>query len=728
MLVMYAVLTLCLLGGTFAIERASIFTAKPPDNNIVDGNSPEFGVVGDGIHDDTQGIIAAINKTYVNSTCSSPGSRVVVFEGNGKKYLISGTIRIPIWVRLIGWGATRPEIMLAASTQGFHDPSQITPMFLVVDWVPNLNTSCPSNPTDGGNTAFGCGMMNIDINIARGNAGAVGIKNRAAQGGILRAMQFLLADDAAAGVFSPGWAHQDLEFIGGNVGLLMYETGAWPSVFRDCVFSNQRSAAVHWMSGQSPWEGITLVRVLFQNVSAAVNLSTIPSTRVTVLDSHFVNVKTALLPPDFAQGLSSVLFRNCSGSNTPVLIAPSNIGPAYLSPTQTGFFAISELVAGAITLDVRSPSGTVPKITIQGDTRVLASLPALPASDTPAMPPVALWDPVTDHGLVGDGVTDNTLALKALLAAAKPGSALYFPLGVYVVSDTIDITADPANGLMLFGLSCWDVVLTLKDSAPGYANPSQLKPVFRVTSTASRTPSLGLSAAPPGIWLSGLNIRTAQTYSTTNPPPVPAGWANPNPGALALLWTVPSGGLQDVFFHPASFPDNRREGTGPNTELSLVVAEGGGGVFADIWSCNSYSMGGVMVTNTSLPTTFYQLSSEHHLGHELWVHNATNVRVHCMQTEDRSPDAAPTSSITLEHGSSAVVTGLWSYYAANVPSAASVFVDATSQVSVAVYRQYHSYHPMYYNCSLLAELPGPAGGSTACIKVKDFALAIVKAP
>jgi hypothetical protein len=30
------------------------------------------------------------------------------------------------------------------------------------------------------------------------------------------------------------------------------------------------------------------------------------------------------------------------------------------------------------------------------------------------------------------------------------------------------------------------------------------------------------------------------------------------------------------------------------------VSDGGGGVFADVWSCNSYSMGGVRVVDTSL--------------------------------------------------------------------------------------------------------------------------------
>lgn len=72
--------------------------------------------------------------------------------------------------------------------------------------------------------------------------------------------------------------------------------------------------------------------------------------------------------------------------------------------------------------------------------------------------------------------------------------------------------------------------------------------------------------------------------------------------------------------------------------------------------------------DTSASVTFQQLSSEHHAGHELWITNASSVSVHCMQTEDRSPDAAPTASVVAELGSVADVTGLFSYYAANVSS------------------------------------------------------------
>ena len=115
---------------------------------------------------------------------------------------------------------------------------------------------------------------------------------------------------------------------------------------------------------------------------------------------------------------------------------------------------------------------------------------------------------------------------------------------------------------------------------------------------------------------------------------------------------------------------------------------------------------------------FYQLSSEHHEGGKLLLRNASGgVAVHGMQTEDRLPDAAPTAAVVLAGGARGVeVTGLFAYYAANVSSAAAVEVGEGCSGSVAVFRQWHSYHPLFYNCSVLAE-----GGGGACVAATDFA-------
>ena len=53
---------------------------------------------------------------------------------------------------------------------------------------------------------------------------------------------------------------------------------------------------------------------------------------------------------------------------------------------------------------------------------------------------------VKDYGAVGDGVTDDTVAIKAAIAAASNKIALYFPSGVYKVSDTLQISSPLVYG------------------------------------------------------------------------------------------------------------------------------------------------------------------------------------------------------------------------------------------------------------------------------------------
>jgi hypothetical protein len=116
---------------------------------------------------------------------------------------------------------------------------------------------------------------------------------------------------------------------------------------------------------------------------------------------------------------------------------------------------------------------------------------------------------VKDFGAKGDGVTDDTLAVKAAIAKARamvadPGSpypaphykvrVLHFPAGEYLVSDTLqlypDVTVYP-NGtvappwffrislmLIVMGDSLSTTVVRLADGAAGFGDPTRPKPLF----------------------------------------------------------------------------------------------------------------------------------------------------------------------------------------------------------------------------------------------------------
>ena len=713
-------------------SSASVVTVRPPDARATDANEARFGLVGDGVADDTAALQRALFAAYLAPgapDCTLPGARVVLLRGDGLRYRVSDTLRLPIWARLVGYGnATRPAIVLAAATPGFGAAALVKAVLQVVDWTPDpapdhrpSGGQCNVSAEMGGDTAFGTGVLNVDVNIASGNPAAVAVSNGAAQGGALRAMHFSLAPDALAALFSPGWAHDALVFEGGRFGALLFFT-TWPCTIRDSAFVGQAEAAISFEEpAVSPWEGVVVLRSWFGGVPVAVDASgALDSARATLVDCVFRAVgAVALLPPQLATaGRASLVLEACVGDETPLLLgAAADAFAAVPAPSGgvNGAFSVAHLVAGAVADRVRG-GGNV-SVTVKVETQGLVALsgpglaPGLapPPPDTPPVPPGVAWMSVLDHGLVGDGASDNAPALNALLARAAAqagGAALFFPQGVYVFRATVEVPPPQFGPLHLFGLSCWDVVLTLADGI--FTDPAALRPLLHVRRGGSEWP----------VWLSGMNVRSGFSFGVPQPPPVAPGTLSPNPGAIALLWEARGGGVQDVFFHPNSFPDNGRVGDSPNAELSLVVANGGGGVFSSVWSCNSYSAGGALVANTSGPVTFSQLSSEHHLGHELWLVNATGVVVRGMQTEDRG-DSAPTSSVRLEAASAARVQALFSYYIAGTKSPGAVVADASSAVEVEVFRMYHSYHPMNFDCSVLAE----EAAAESCVTASDFALA-----
>ncbi|WP_258047445.1 right-handed parallel beta-helix repeat-containing protein [Streptomyces sp. SM13] len=76
------------------------------------------------------------------------------------------------------------------------------------------------------------------------------------------------------------------------------------------------------------------------------------------------------------------------------------------------------------------------------------------------------WRTVTAHGAVGDGVADDTPAIFAAVAACPVGGVVYFPAGVYRITETLDlpmgITLQGTHSNMMVGpgmtdddFACW---------------------------------------------------------------------------------------------------------------------------------------------------------------------------------------------------------------------------------------------------------------------------------
>lgn len=133
---------------------------------------------------------------------------------------------------------------------------------------------------------------------------------------------------------------------------------------------------------------------------------------------------------------------------------------------------------------------------------------ARPTFDGDAAPPVS----ALTFGAVGDGVHDDTAALRAALAA--PGTpAVFLPFGTYLVSDTLTL---PPGGALVGEMGS---VLLARGGAPAFANPAAPQALLLVPAASAgvRLVDLLLSAtgdvpgcvlldwrapstAPSGVW------------------------------------------------------------------------------------------------------------------------------------------------------------------------------------------------------------------------------------
>ena len=93
----------------------------------------------------------------------------------------------------------------------------------------------------------------------------------------------------------------------------------------------------------------------------------------------------------------------------------------------------------------------------------------------------------TQFGAKGDGLSDDTAAIRAAIEAPGPrwlaqSRVLYFPKGTYLISDTLDWLGPEKNWrsrITFQGENEHGTVIRLKDNAPGYQDPGTPKAMIR---------------------------------------------------------------------------------------------------------------------------------------------------------------------------------------------------------------------------------------------------------
>lgn len=569
--------------------------------------------------DDVSGILqAAIDKVVAEQSYG------ILYIPEGE-YRMKNMVKIPPAVRLIGYGRKRPLFILPAGTEGYEglrvvgEPKMTAssgngyPGANYMFWFIGEKDTHKEDVRDANAGTFYSALTNINFKIEENNPGAICIRSHYAQHCFVSHCHFDLKGGLAA-FYDIGNEMEDLTLEGGEYGIVcqMCSPG-WPFALLDSVFDGQRKAAI-----LTTTTGFTGFRLQISNTPKAFDLYRQGSWEKLYLeDCVFKNISEEAIT--FYQEKNVVQQTNLKRlycENVPVLVKRAESGVCV--NVEYPIYEVEDYAYGYIMGDnSEAEHEELKKI------RPLMQLPAMPDSDIPPIPPMEQWISVMRYGAKGDGVTDDT---KAIQEAVNNEKILYFPQGIYKVTDTIYLQKD----CCLYGLSPITTQIVIEDDTPAFFGFGTPKAIIE-------------TAAGGSAYMNGIGIDTA----------------GKNPRAVGIKWMAnESSYMNDIKFvggHGLMFRDGRNafghiynatrtadydpDRVWDYQYSSLWITNGGGGIFKDIWSASPYAEAGIAITNTETSGKMYVISLEHHVRNEIKLHKVKNWTFYAIQTEEEKAES-----------------------------------------------------------------------------------------
>ncbi|HAH23164.1 MAG TPA: gluconolaconase, partial [Prolixibacteraceae bacterium] len=216
----------------------SFYTQKPNDSEAVFFTPDQFDIQSNGKKDVSDELQKAINQVKKDKNFG------IVFIPEGT-YVISKTIYIPGAVRLIGYGAKRPVIVLAKNSPGFQTPvTEDKGLAKYMFWFTSSIVESDKSVRDAGAGTFYSALSNIDLKIEDGNPSAVALRTHFAQHSFISHCSIQIGN-GKAGLFDVGNEMEDVCFYGGDYGIYTTKTSpGWQMMMTDTYFEGQRKAAI----------------------------------------------------------------------------------------------------------------------------------------------------------------------------------------------------------------------------------------------------------------------------------------------------------------------------------------------------------------------------------------------------------------------------------------------------------------------------------------------------
>jgi sugar lactone lactonase YvrE len=296
-------------------------------------------------------------------------------------------------------------------------------------------------------------------------------------------------------------------------------------------------------------------------------------------------------------------------------------------------------------------------------TRELDRIPAAVPSDIPDLTAQDTWVNVHDLGIKGDGKTDNTAALRKAIAEHR---TLFFPMGLYNVSNTLKLRSDT----VLIGLHPSRTVINLPDNSPEFQDPGEPK---------------SLIEAPKGgkNIISGIGVYTG----AVNARAVAIKWMA---GAESMVNDVRLHGGHGTRLNTGSRDWRSSRDTWNSQPASLWVAEGGGGTFKDIWTPNVFAKSGMLITDTATSGRLYAMSSEHHVKNEIIIKNSSNWHFYALQFEEEREEGPEALPLEIDNSSNITFSNILFYRVVScfVPFPYAIKITDSGNIR---FRNLHSY-------------------------------------
>lgn len=561
-------------------------------------NVRDFGARGDGVADDTQAIQAAIGS------------------GTGITYFPSGTYvvsqELKVWgeygnAQLVGnYSGERPVLLLKAKTPGFDDPAK--PAYVVRFYEhgpPNIKTAwCDT---------YGSQFEGINITMEKDNPGAIGIFHAGAQNSFIRNCDITMDGNLAGISWLPGDSvNENITITGGQVGIQRAE-GQWPATLKGCTFKNQTVAAIDAYQC-----GLVLQGCLFDGCEAGIRVPDqgtefpYPAVRLYLEDCIFENLRggKAILGSQASRFDWLLAMKNVYFKDVPLIVYRSDSSAEHIVGQALGWCRADDVSHGVRWENgdqTASDGRSVRKVTAN-----VAEPTFVPADFVDRIPkkPDCL-NVKTEFGAHGNGVDDDTVHIRDAIdeAGDKP---VWFPIGVYKVTDTIQLKKDTK----LIGEHCILTEIKLVPAAGdrSFDDPAHPKPLIDTVDDAAGTAVLAH-------FNSDLYCDDPATPETVE-----------FNGLVGIRWRVGRHSIiDDIHAFNVAYGHERQTGFAP-----LVVTGHGGGHLRNMacpWARCS-GPGQLVIEGTSEPLNLYGMSFEHCLEKpEVFIANSKNVTFWQLQSE-----------------------------------------------------------------------------------------------